>query len=263
MIPFRPFAWSATALLLGTLLAAPLALAGDAASDAPAPTPPPRPADLGAAKDKDVAKDKDAGAVKAMAPAKDAPADADKPQMTAEDAIARANAYLESARMMTADFVQIGIDGQRSEGQLYLDRPGRMLFHYEPPAKLEIVADGRTVAVRDQKLDTQDLYFIAQTPLKFLLNDHVDLAKDTTIKRVSADANAVTIEIEDKATFGGSAEIALVFDPDTFALKQWTEIDPQGFQTVVSLFNIDLTTKPDPALFHIDQTPAGGAAPRH
>lgn len=253
MIPFRPFAWSATALLLGTLLAAPLALAGDPPSDAPPPTPPPRPADLGAAKDKEVVKDKSA------APAKDAPADADKPQMTADDAIERANAYLESARTMTADFVQIGPDGQRSEGQLYVERPGHMLFHFEPPAKLEIVADGRTVAVRDQKLDTQDLYFIAQTPLKFLLNDHIDLAKDTTIKRVSADDNAVTIEIEDKATFGGSAEIALVFDPDSFALKQWTVIDAQGFQTVVSLFNVDLTTKPDPSLFHIDLTQTSGS----
>ena len=174
----------------------------------------------------------------------------------------RANAYLDSARMMTADFVQIGPDGQRSEGQLYIDRPGRMLFHFDPPAKLEIVADGRTIAVRDQKLDTQDLYFIAQTPLKFLLNDRIDLAKDTTVKHVTVDENAATIEIEDRATFGGSAEIALVFDPDSFALKQWTVIDAQGFQTVVSLFNVDLTTKPDPDLFHIDQSPRIGSPGR-
>ena len=116
--------------------------------------------------------------------------------------------------------------------------------------------------MRDQKLDTQDLYFIAQTPLKFLLNDRIDLAKDTTVKRVAVDENAATIEIEDKATFGGSAEIALVFDPDSFALKQWTVIDAQGFQTVVSLFNVDLTTKPDPDLFHIDQSPRIGSPGR-
>ena len=138
-----------------------------------------------------------------------------------------------------------------------------MLFHYDEPARLEIVADGRSVAVRDQKLDTQDLYFIAQTPLKFLLKDHVDLAKDTTVKRVTIDENAATIEIEDKATFGGSADIALVFDPDSFALKQWTVIDAQGFQTVVSLFNVDLTSKPDPNLFHIQEPIPGGSNSRH
>ena len=30
-------------------------------------------------------------------------------------------------------------------------------------------------------------------------------------------------------------------------------IDAQGFQTVVTLFNLDLKTKPDPSLFHIDE----------
>ena len=75
---------------------------------------------------------------------------------------------------------------------------------------------------------------------------------------MSIDENAATIEMEDKATFGGSADIALVFDPDSFALKQWTVIDAQGFQTVVSLFNVDLTTKPDPDLFHIQQAMPGG-----
>ena len=179
------------------------------------------------------------------------------------DQAGAADAYLDSARMMTADFVQIGPDGQRSEGQLYVDRPGRMLFHYDAPARLEIVADGRSVAVRDQKLDTQDLYFIAQTPLKFLLKDHVDLAKDTTVRRVTIDGNAATIEIEDKATFGGSAEIALVFDPDSFALKQWTVIDAQGFQTVVSLFNVDLTSKPDPDIFRIQEAIPGEQTSRH
>jgi outer membrane lipoprotein-sorting protein len=256
MFSLRPLAWSAVAILA----LARVAMAGDASADV-SPTPPPRPADLGAEKtaapiqlDGAVTKE----TIKATAPVKDAKSDATQPPMTAEDAISRAEAYLDSARTMTADFVQIGPDGQRSEGQLYVDRPGKMLFHYEPPARLEIVADGRSVAVRDQKLDTQDLYFIAQTPLKFLLKDHVDLAKDTTVKRVSMDENAATIEIEDKATFGGSADIALVFDPDSFALKQWTVIDAQGFQTVVSLFNVDLTSKPDPDLFHIQEQSLSG-----
>ena len=147
---------------------------------------------------------------------------------------------------MTADFVQIGPDGARSEGQLYVQRPGKLFFHYNPPAPLDIVADGRSLAVRDHNLGTQDLYFLQQSPLKFLLADHIDLAKDTTVKRVDIDENSAMIEIEDKATFGGKSEITLVFDPATFALKQWMVVDPQGFQTVVSLFDIDLVSKPDP-----------------
>ncbi len=174
--------------------------------------------------------------------------------LPAAEAVARANAWLDGARGMTADFVQIGPDGQRSEGTLSVARPGRMLFKYTDPARFEIVADGRSVAVIDHKLNTQDEYFIAQTPLKFLLSDRIDMARDTRVLSVAQEGNAVTIEIEDRAALGGTAHISLVFDASTFALRQWTVIVAQGFQTVVTLFDLDLTTKPDPALFHIDES---------
>jgi outer membrane lipoprotein-sorting protein len=182
------------------------------------------------------------------------PGDRPAPNLTADQIVAKANDFLNTTRFMSADFVQIGPDGRRTEGLLVVQRPGKMLFRYKPPAHLEIVADGRSVAVRDQKLGTQDLYLIAQTPLKFLLADHIDLAKDTKIRRVEIDGKAATVEIEDKATLGGKSDITLVFDPDTFDLKQWTVIDPQGFRTLVSLFALDLVTKPDPAWFHIDDS---------
>ena len=177
-------------------------------------------------------------------------------QLSAEEAVRRANEWLDSARVLTADFVQVGPGGKRSEGELSVMRPGRMLFKYQQPARFEIVADGRSVAIIDHKLHTQDEYFIAQTPLKFLLADHIDLARDTRVLSVAQDDSSVTIEIEDKATLGGTAHIELIFDPATFALKQWTVIDAQGFQTIVTLFNLDLRTPPDPSVFHIEETPA-------
>jgi outer membrane lipoprotein-sorting protein len=91
-----------------------------------------------------------------------------------------------------------------------------MLFRYKPPQQMEIVADGRSLEVRDLKLATQDLYLIGQTPLKFLLSDRIDLANDNKVKRIEMDGHAATIEIEDKATLGGKSEITLVFDPATW-----------------------------------------------
>jgi outer membrane lipoprotein-sorting protein len=174
--------------------------------------------------------------------------------LSQDDVVAKANDFLNQTRFMSADFVQIGPDGKRSEGLLVVQRPGHMLFRYKPPQHMEIVANGRSVAIRDQKLGTQDLYLISQTPLKFLLSDHIDLAKDTTLKRVEMDGRAATIEIEDKATFGGKSDITLVFDPESFELKQWTVIDPQGFRTLVTLFALDLVTKPDPQWFYVDES---------
>lgn len=188
-------------------------------------------------------------------PAKDAKDAKPEPKqpISAAEAVRRANAWFASAQLMTADFVQIGPDGHRAEGKLYIERPGRMRFQFAPPDRLEIVADGRSVAVRDQKLDTQDLYLIGQTPLKFLLNESVDLATDTQVLGVEANENAVTITIEDRATLGGSARVELLFDPTTFALRQWAVDDAQGYQTVVTLFNVDLTSRPDESLFKIDE----------
>ncbi len=116
-----------------------------------------------------------AAAQKSAKPLKtDAPA-----PIPAAEAVERANAWLDAARVMTADFVQIGPNGRRSEGQLSLVRPGHMRFEYTDPPRFEIVADGRSVAIIDRKLNTQDEYFIGQTPLKFLLSDHIDMARDT------------------------------------------------------------------------------------
>jgi outer membrane lipoprotein-sorting protein len=184
--------------------------------------------------------------VKRTAPSKAAPA------LSNEEVVAKANDYFNSAGTMVADFTQIGGDGRRTDGKLYVDRPGKMRFAYAPPATLEIIADGTSVAVIDRKLHTQDLYFIGQTPLKFLLKDHIDLANDTTIRDVTSTPTEATIDIEDSQTFGGTSKVRLTFDTEPFALRQWTVTDPQGYETVVSLNDLDLASKPDPALFRIN-----------
>ena len=79
-------------------------------------------------------------------------------------------------------------------------------------AALTALADGRSVAVRNRRLNTQDLAYIEQTPLKFLLKSQVDLGRDTRVLEVGNSQNAVSILIEDKATFGGTSRINLIFD---------------------------------------------------
>lgn len=168
-------------------------------------------------------------------------------------AIQRANAWFNAAGTIVGDFVQVGPDGRKSEGKIYVQRPGRLRFEYAQPATMEIIADGTTVAIRDRKLATQDNYFIAQTPLKFLLKENIDLNKDVKVESVTGDGGTTNISVEDKATFGGTSRIKLMFDAKSFALKQWQVTDPQGYDTNVSIFNVDLAKKPDPALFRINK----------
>ena len=124
-----------------------------------------------------------------------APPPAPEPEkpLTRDEALKRANAFFNASPVMTADFVQIGGDGKRSEGKLHVQRAGRVRFEYALPATMEVVADGAQVAVRDRKLNTQDLYFITQTPLKFLMKDKIDLEKDVIVEDVKIDDSGVTI----------------------------------------------------------------------
>jgi outer membrane lipoprotein-sorting protein len=219
-----------------------------------------KPAPVKPAEDKPAAKDKKpakpAAAAKSSEPVQlTNPAEPAEPQkpLDREEALKRANAFFNASPVMTADFVQIGADGKRSEGKLYVQRAGRLRFEYAQPATMELIADGAQVAVRDRKLNTQDLYFIDQTPLKFLMKEKIDLDKDVTVQDVQTDDAGVTVFIEDKATFGGTSHLKLVFAPKTFKLKQWEVKDPQGFETLITLFNIDQTKTPDAALFKINK----------
>ncbi len=166
--------------------------------------------------------------------------------------IDRVNAYLTSVQALVGDFVQVGPDGSRSEGQFYLLKPGRIRFEYNPPNPVELIADGQSMVVRDRKLATQDLYPLSQTPLRFLLADRIDLLKDTNLIGVYADDLFVTVVIEEKQVFGGTHRLLLMFGAHDFQLRQWTITDPQGLDTTVAIYNLDTKKKPDPDLFKIN-----------
>ncbi|MET7242630.1 outer-membrane lipoprotein carrier protein LolA [Methylobacterium sp. EM32] len=166
--------------------------------------------------------------------------------------IERANAYFNGVTTLTGNFVQIGADGRKIGGKLTLAKPGRLRFDYDQPSSLEVIADGTSVAVRDRKLATQDLYFISQTPLKFLLRDKIDLARDLTVTDVSAEPGGIRIVLDDRSTLGGTSRIALYFDDAMKTLSQWRITDPQGYQTTVLLSNLQRGRAVDGMLFVIN-----------
>ena len=166
--------------------------------------------------------------------------------------LAQANAYFNGMSTLTGRFLQIAADGRRIGGTLTIAKPGRLRFDYDQPSPLEVIADGTSVAVRDRKLATQDLYFIAQTPLKFLLREKIDLARDLTVTDVTNDPGGVRISLEDRATLGGTSKIQLFFDADVKTLSQWRITDPQGYLTTVQLSNLQKGRSVDGNLFFIN-----------
>jgi outer membrane lipoprotein-sorting protein len=170
--------------------------------------------------------------------------------------IKRVSTYLTSVQNVTANFVQVGPDGRRNTGQMYIQKPGKVRFEYDPPAPIEIVADGSQVVVRDRRANTTDLYPLSQTPLRFLLADKIDLLQDTHVVAVTADDTFVTITVEETQALIGTSRLMMNFDAKDYKLKQWTITDVQGFDTTIAVSNLDSTKNPDPNLFKIDYTRA-------
>lgn len=205
------------------------------------PLPPRRPADLPT--DSSPAPAASTGETTAR-PAPAAPPPAAAVPTDPQAALARVNAYLNGIDTLTANFLQYSGDGRQATGSLYVKRPGQLRFQYNPPSTLEIVADGRSVAIRDKKLRTQDVYSIGQTPLKFLVQDRVDLARDVKVLDVrTAPSGVVEVIFEDSSTLGGTSKVTLVFDAKANVLRQWIVVDPQGYETSVALQDVNIVPR--------------------
>jgi outer membrane lipoprotein-sorting protein len=180
-----------------------------------------------------------------------APQDATNSEAKQHALVEKINGYLSSMSTLVGDFVQVGPDGGRTEGTFYIQKPGKVRFEYKPPSRVDVVADGQSVVVRDRKLATQDLYPLSQTPLRYLLADRIDLARDTNLVSVAVDDMFVTLMIEEKQ-FVGTHRLVLMFGAKDLQLRQWTVTDPQGYDTTVAVYNLDSNKKPDPDLFKIN-----------
>lgn len=169
----------------------------------------------------------------------------------------KVNDYFNSIRNLTGNFTQVGPDGSTAGGKFFIAKPGKMRFYYQRPSTTDIIADGKSLVVRDRRLATQDVYPLSQTPLKFLLASNLNLAKDSKVAAVYEEPGLISVAIEEETTFGGKARVLIVFatnDGVNYELKQWTITDAQGLNTTISVSEIDTAAKPDDKLFVVDYT---------
>jgi outer membrane lipoprotein-sorting protein len=234
------------------------AAASAAAEDVPLPTPAPRAKSGSAAPSVVIPAPSEAPAQKGFFPFSFSLGNKNgQGQATAFDGRQRAlldkiSGYLSNVQTMVGNFVQIGPDGRRVEGTFSIQKPGKVHFQYNPPSPIDIIADGSSVVVHDRSLETADYYPLSQTPLRYLLADRIDLLRDTDVISVSADDTFVTVVIEETQLLVGTNRLMIMFDAKNSQLKQWTVTDPQGLDTTVAVFNLDMTKKPDPNLFVIN-----------
>ncbi|WP_099867003.1 outer membrane lipoprotein carrier protein LolA [Pararhizobium haloflavum] len=144
--------------------------------------------------------------------------------------------HFSSVKTMTGDFVQFGPRGEQTGGTFHISRPGKMRFNYEQPSPVRMISDGESVVIGNTKLNTWDVYPLSKTPLNLLLSERIDLS-GSMVKSVDVQPDLITIVLGDKSMFGDST-ITMMFDPNSYELKQWTMVDAQGKETTVMIMNV-------------------------
>lgn len=160
----------------------------------------------------------------------------------------RAVAYLQALSEARGRFIQTDARGATSRGELFLKRPGKARFAYDPPSGLLVVSDGGTVSVADSRLKTFDAYPLMATPLSLFLARTIRLDKGVQVTRVARASDGFSITARDgrRQTAG---QITLFFTDAPLALAGWSVTDAQGRATRIQLAGLAATAGLDPALF--------------
>ena len=159
--------------------------------------------------------------------------------------------YLNSLKTVKGDFTQINDDGTISTGTIYIKRPGRIRFEYDPPAQALVMAGGGQVAIFDAKSnELPEQYPLKRTPLNLILKRNVNLGQARMVVGHGVDGNTTTVTAQDPE-HPDYGNIKLVFSGPPVQLRQWVITSGDGTQTTVILGDADYKAQLAASLFSI------------
>ncbi|AKS47553.1 Outer membrane lipoprotein-sorting protein [Octadecabacter temperatus] len=167
--------------------------------------------------------------------------------------LGQVSSYLNSFTSAEGEFTQINADGTISTGTIYIKRPNRVRFEYNPPEESLVVAGGGQVAIFDPRSDTgPDRYPLNQTPLKIILERNIDLTRTNMVTGHTSDGTTTTITAQDPdhPEYGS---IQMVYTSSPVELRQWIVTDDTGQQTTVILGDLAKDGNVPDILFNIQR----------
>ncbi len=119
--------------------------------------------------------------------------------LTAQDQadLQRIAAYLNSIGTMTARFHQSSANGGTASGWLWMERPGRMRFQYDPPSPILLLADRFYVYYVDTQLAEVSEVGLKSTPAWFLLRAPISF-NDLVVTRFERGGNELRVTVVDR-----------------------------------------------------------------
>lgn len=170
--------------------------------------------------------------------------------LTAQDRVdvARIEAYLNGLRTLRARFLQVAPDGTTSQGNAWLQRPGRMRFEYDKPSPYLLVAGRGSAVFYDKQLNQTTSVPLATTPLGILLADNFKLSGAVTVTAIDRQPGSIQVTTT-RTNSPADGSLTLVFADTPLELRQWAVIDQDHQETRVSLFSIELGGNFDQNMF--------------
>ncbi|MDB4091997.1 outer membrane lipoprotein carrier protein LolA [bacterium] len=160
--------------------------------------------------------------------------------------------YLNGLNTAKGAFTQVNDDGTISTGTIYIKRPGRIRFEYNPPDKQLVLASGGAVVIYDPKTnEPPETYPLARTPLSIILAKNVNLSRARMVVGHKSDGKSTTVKAQDPEhpEYGN---IELVFTANPVELRQWVINDDGGNRTTVILGELDNKARMNNLLFNPD-----------
>src|SRR3546814_21201131 len=110
---------------------------------------------------------------------------------------------------MKARFLQTNPDGGIARGTVYLHRPGRLLFEYDPPVPVKLVVNQGWLVHVDKKLEHSTYLPLSETPIYFLVRERVSFGDGVTITGFDSNPGGLRIRhVNTPPTATGSGGLA-------------------------------------------------------
>ncbi|PRZ49580.1 LolA family protein [Tritonibacter scottomollicae] len=163
------------------------------------------------------------------------------------------SSYMNSFATAQADFTQVNDDGSLSTGKLYIRRPGKVRFEYDPPHSGLVLAEAGTVAIMDPKSNQPpETYPLSRTPLSIILARNVNLGRANMVVGHGFDGVSTVVRAQDpKNPEYGSIE--MMFTDAPVQLRKWVIYGSAGETTTVILGDMKTGMSFKSSLFSISR----------
>ncbi|HTI02405.1 MAG TPA: outer membrane lipoprotein carrier protein LolA [Acidisoma sp.] len=151
--------------------------------------------------------------------------------------IAHIEAYLNGITSMKARFLQVDANGNSVGGNVWMHRPGRMRFEYDPPDKMLLVAGHGLLVFYDPAVKQTTNIFLSSTPLGLLLENNLKLSGKVTVTGIARAKGQIQLSLV-RTEKPEAGTITLIFATDPLTLRSWIITDAQGRKTQISLYDM-------------------------